>query len=526
MESDNSKTIESAPEKIDAGTSYTAGKPSAIIGFFRGIFKFLNMHVLNWYLFKMVLVAFLMALVIVTFLMLMGSLVQIIELIFKQFSILTILHFLAVSIPSVICYALPFSMAGASLLVYSRLSADGEITAMKANGVSVFRIAAPPVLLSMFVALLAMYAYDNILPRASTNQKQIIASYNIEDPSALIETGSWITMGKYRLFIENREGKLLRNIQLVQDVRDGQTRRINARSGNVRYIRGENKIQFEMYDVISEERSSDRSNTFLRTQSGRVDMFVDISKQKKQSQNSLMRRREISEYTTKELRERVAKKNVQMVRKACRLLPEFRALDQTNRPAYVAQLKPERRKKLVNDMFAQLDTAWKKWKELQKQPAWRTMLKDLKEKSGDVWVDIVNNQFEKYETALIEIDGKDGPAVQIYREWFSLWPQGFHSALDERSRCKTTINYRLSYALASIAFVLVGVPLGIRAHRSERSIGFLICLGMIAVHYALVIIVMQFKEYYFLQPHLLVWIPDIIFVFFGSFFMWRNHHYS
>ena len=57
-----------------------------------------------------------------------------------------------------------------------------------------------------------------------------------------------------------------------------------------------------MYDVISEERSSERSNSFLRMKSGRVDMFVDMSKQKKHSQDSLMRRREISEYTTKELR--------------------------------------------------------------------------------------------------------------------------------------------------------------------------------------------------------------------------------
>jgi lipopolysaccharide export system permease protein len=526
MDTDTSIQPEQTPDLLDPGTQYEAGKQSRVRAVLRGCMKFLNMHVLNWYLFKMVLVTFLMALLIVTFLMLMGSLVQIVELIFKKFSVIVILHFLAVSIPSVICYALPFSMAGASLLVYSRLSADGEITAMKANGVSIYRIAAPPIVLSIIIAVIAVFAYNNILPWAATNQKAIIAGYNIEDPSALIETGSWITMGRYRLFIENREGKILRNIQLVQDVEDGKTRRIDARSGTVRYIPLENKIHFEMTDVVSEERSPEHTNSFLRMAAGRVDMYVDMSKQTKRTRDSIMVRRTISEYTTKELEQRIIDHNNQLVRKACRRLPEFLALDQSNRQVYVDGLNLERRKELVKEMFGQLDEAHRKWKELQQQASWRQLLKEKKKKSRDAWIDIVNNKFKQYEQDLAAIDGKDGETTKLFREWHVLWPQGFHNALDERSRCMTTINYRLSYALASIAFVIIGIPLGIRAHRSEKTIGFLICLMLIAIHYALVIIVTQFKEYYSLQPHLLVWIPDLIFIATGTFLMWRNHHYS
>ncbi len=98
--------------------------------------------------------------------------------------------------------------------------------------------------------------------------------------------------------------------------------------------------------------------------------------------------------------------------------------------------------------------------------------------------------------------------------------------LEANSRMKMQINYRFSYALASIAFAIIGIPLGIRAHRSEKTIGFLICLALIAVHYALVISVTAFNDVYVIRPDLLVWIPDILFILTGSYLLWRQHKYS
>jgi len=98
--------------------------------------------------------------------------------------------------------------------------------------------------------------------------------------------------------------------------------------------------------------------------------------------------------------------------------------------------------------------------------------------------------------------------------------------LEANSRMKTQVQYRYSYALASIAFAIIGIPLGIRAHRSEKSIGFLICLALIAVHYALVISITAFNDNYDLRPDLLVWGPDLLFIMTGSLLLWRLHHYS
>ena len=97
---------------------------------------------------------------------------------------------------------------------------------------------------------------------------------------------------------------------------------------------------------------------------------------------------------------------------------------------------------------------------------------------------------------------------------------------ETRSRNNTEIMKRLSYAFASIAFAMIGIPLGIRAHRSEKTIGFLICLVLIAIHYTLVICVTTFSESYGARPDLLVWLPDLLFIATGAALMWRIHKYA
>ncbi len=509
----------------------SVASPSFARKLFRGLMQFISMRIMNTYLFRTVGVTFLMSLVVVTFMMLMGSLVQIVELIFKKFSVLSILSFLAVSLPSVICYSLPFSMAGATLLVFSRLSADGEITAMKANGISIYRIATPPIILSILVGLVAVFAYSNILPRAHYHQKNIIAGYEIEDPSTLIETGSWIPMGQYRLFIEDREGKNLHNVQLVEDLPDGRNRRINARSGIIRYNRLQNQIQFEMYDVVSEERSNSQTNSFLRMSAGRVDMYIDMSKRIKKAQSELDKvQKDAKDQTSAELQEQIAFNELKLVKAACRQLSEFRELSQSNRMAFVNGLSEAEKTRLVKKMYATVQTDRLRWRQLQKQPVWHSFLKEKNLKSREAHDFLVSRPAEEgldtFLKKLAEREGAGGPIATLLTEWYENWPQDFDNALEYRSRFKTEINYRLSYALASIAFAIIGIPLGIRAHRSEKTIGFLICLALIAVHYALVILVYQFRQNYTIYPYLLVWIPDLIFVVTGLFLMWRNHTYS
>jgi len=465
--------------------------------------KFLRMRVINRYLFKTVLTAFAMSLLVITFIMLMGSLVQIIALIFKNVSVLVIFELLAIMLPSVICYALPFSMAAATLLVYSRLSADGEITAMKATGISIFRIAAPPLALSVLVALVALPAYNNILPMAHFKQSNIIASYRHGDTGALIETGTWTPLGKYRFFVNYKEGNMFRNITIIEDRENGLVRRIDAERGFVKNERAENRVLFELYDVTSEERNNERTNCYLRMTAGRVDMHVDMSQVFAKGQKVMTNAVREGHLTTDQLRSGIDAM-VAQIPKVC-----------SNYGKSPGQLRQD------------IKRANRIWAKLQRQKEWRDLLKERHVSSDQANTDIVTRKlFDVYAARLSTIGNGAGQASKLLREWYDTWPQPMHNILDTRSRFNTEIMKRLSYAFASIAFAMIGIPLGIRAHRSEKTIGFLICLVLIAIHYTLVIGVTTFSEVYFIRPDLLVWIPDLLFLATGAVLLWRIHKYA
>jgi len=468
------------------------------------IAKFFRMHVINGYLSKTVGVAFSMSLLIVTFIMLMGSIVKIFELIFKKFSILAIIHILTFIFPEVICYSLPFSMAAATLLVFSRLSADGEITAMKATGISVFRIAAPCITLSIVIAIIAVYAYNNILPKAHFAQRNIISSYEIDDISGMIETGTWMPIGKYNLFVSGRDGKVYKNIHIIENKDDGSSRQILAARTNIRNIRKENKLLFEMHDVVSEERSTQHTNSYIRTKAGRVDMYISLDTLMKKKKKIIVKKE--ADFTTKELNRRIDKNVSEIVSIAIK-----------------HKVNP-------SHLYSQLKIAKKLWDKLQKQKIWKKVLKARKRKEKKAWVDNVANTklHKEYKNALISLENGEGPVTKLFIKWYKTWMpvNQINNYLEANSRMKTQVQYRYSYALASIAFAIIGIPLGIRAHRSEKSIGFLICLALIAVHYALVISITAFNDNYVLRPDLLVWTPDCLFIVTGSLLLWRLHHYS
>ena len=89
----------------------------------------------------------------------------------------------ALRLPETAFYTFPMSMLLASLLGFGRLSADGEITAFKAAGVSLYRMAAPAIALALFVALATVALNETLVPWASHRAKQLLYAATHEQQS-------------------------------------------------------------------------------------------------------------------------------------------------------------------------------------------------------------------------------------------------------------------------------------------------------------------------------------------------------
>ncbi|MHA3774235.1 LptF/LptG family permease [Verrucomicrobiota bacterium sgz303538] len=87
--------------------------------------------------------------------------------------------------------------------------------------------------------------------------------------------------------------------------------------------------------------------------------------------------------------------------------------------------------------------------------------------------------------------------------------------LGERTAAMTEVNKRFSFALASLAFALIGVPLAITAHRKETSIGFLLSVIVAFVYFLFIIVADTMKNNPKVHPELLVWLPNLLFMSIG-----------
>src|SRR5215471_2849640 len=86
----------------------------------------------------------------------------------------------------------------------------------------------------------------------------------------------------------------------------------------------------------------------------------------------------------------------------------------------------------------------------------------------------------------------------------------------ERSASRTEINKRFSFPFACIAFAIIGVPLGVTAHRRETSIGFAMGLIVAVAYFLFVIIADTLRGNPKVHPELLIWVPNVLFIILGA----------
>jgi len=169
------------------------------------------------------------------------------------------LELVGLLIPGVLPYALPLGLLTGVLIAFGRMSSQQELTAMKASGRSLGRIARPALLLAGGLALLSAWLNLEIAPSANTEYRRLLLGSTKDNPASVIVPGKLNRQFPGMVIrAAERDGEVLRDFWLWSvDERGRLTQTVHAREARLAPSlnrKGEGILRVELTDARLEKR--------------------------------------------------------------------------------------------------------------------------------------------------------------------------------------------------------------------------------------------------------------------------------
>jgi len=131
-------------------------------------------RIITTYIIREIAALFVLGIIVFTLILLMGRLIKLTDLVISRGVALSeVARMILYLMPSFLIYTIPMAFLLAVLLAFGRLSADNEITVLKAGGISLLQLM-PPVLFCGLVAALITFAAGSIgVPWGNAAFKQL-----------------------------------------------------------------------------------------------------------------------------------------------------------------------------------------------------------------------------------------------------------------------------------------------------------------------------------------------------------------
>ncbi len=238
------------------------------------------MRILRDYIIKEFLHSFLLSIVVFTFTFLIGNIIQIANLVInKGVNLISVLKLLFFMIPWLLSFTFPMASLTSVILTFGRLSSDGELTAMKASGISLYRIAFPILMLGAIISSATFLLNDQVSSNASYASRRVVKEIGLKNPAAYLEAGTFIRgFENYVIFIYDVKGNKFKNIRIYQPQEGKPTRTIIAESGEINTFPEKNLLELKLFNGTSEEPSPTDPENFYKLNFRTYYMTIDLSK--------------------------------------------------------------------------------------------------------------------------------------------------------------------------------------------------------------------------------------------------------
>ena len=209
------------------------------------------MKTLHKYLARQVVASLLMTVAVFTFVLLLGNVLrEILRLLVDRLATLGIvIEAVGLLIPWVWVFALPMAMLTATLLVFGRFSADQELTAARASGISLLSLIPPILLLSLALCAASAVVNMEFGPRCRVAYKNLLFKVTVGLSNAQFPEGQSIRDFPGYIFSVGKNRK--QNLEDVRVYRLEDRTYISAPRGRVEVDALNKKITVRLFNAKS-----------------------------------------------------------------------------------------------------------------------------------------------------------------------------------------------------------------------------------------------------------------------------------
>lgn len=182
-----------------------------------------------------------------------------------QIPVTEIIRLVGLLVPFVLIYALPMGMLLGVLLTLGRLSADNEVTAMRAAGISLKRIAAPVLVLGLAGFLGSLPINFESMPKARVTYDSEFVNALQENPLAVVVPRTFVRyFTNMVIYVGAREGSKISDVWIWRlDADKRVTNLYHAQNGVITYDPKTNELVLTPTVVVGETMPAKDPENFL-----------------------------------------------------------------------------------------------------------------------------------------------------------------------------------------------------------------------------------------------------------------------
>jgi len=368
----------------------------------------------------------------------------------------------------IIAMAIPMAVLVASILTYGKLSSDNEVVGFKSSGIRMYDIIQPSFFSAVIIACITIYFSCNVLPKMNYQARKLNHELSRKRPDVEFEENIYSDLipnhiVKFKERDKNNKSKFY-DIMIHQIYNNRLTRSVIADSV---IINSNNQdIMFNLFDGTIHER-------------------VAINEEYRQIN--------FENYKLKVPIDKTNNRKLKYVRGDRELTLKMLNHNMDSLEKKITYLKYKINKRL--DLF-DIDTVSVNYSDLMAL---------IDNKNTDSLLKINDKDQEK----IYKVKAKANKTI------ISGYLKNIERSANKINRNTVEMHKKFAIPIASIIFLLIGAPLGIKMQRGNMAVSMSISLMFFILYYILIVGGEQLADKNLFNPILSMWLPNLIVLAFG-----------